>query len=106
MGADDAAARRPGERRRRASGGGRSGGGTDLTAGDRAAVVARTNLYRTTFGGPCGGSEKVGELAARTEVQVTASCEDANGDTWVEVATASAGPVGWVDPADLATTPS
>lgn len=104
MSADDAATRRWLLAFAGATAGGRSDGGSDLRTRDRAEVRIRTNLYETTFGGPCGGSGKVGELAAGTAVQVTAACEDANGDGWVEVAPASADPVGWVDPADLTTT--
>lgn len=87
-------------------GDGRSAGAADLAPGDSATVVAQTNLYETTFGGPCGGADKVDEVAAGTGLQVTAACEDGNGDRWVEVASDSGGTLGWVDAADLAPTSS
>lgn len=64
-------------------------------------VASRTNLYAIGFGGPWGGREEVGELAARTPVLVTAAGEDADGDRWVVVASDVAEPLGRVDPADL-----
>ncbi len=111
MGADESTSRRPSERphgdAERPDGDAVASRGRtvlDLSRGDRAVVVSQTSLYGTSFGGPCGGAGKVDEVAAGRVVAVTATCEDANGDRWVEVAAEGGGPLGWVDPADLGAT--